>query len=76
MKQVRENMYQVTYTELGKPIDKGYYTVPDKLGELMLDEADMRYIREYLGKGFEPTFFIRPAKALRNAFTVVARQRL
>jgi hypothetical protein len=76
MNQIRENMLQVSYTELGKPEGKGYYALPDNKGEVMLDEADVRYIREYLGKGFEPSFFVKPSPALRNAYIVVARQRL
>lgn len=75
MKQVRENMLQVSYTELGKPQGRGYCPLPDKAGELLLDEADVRYIVEYLDKGFEPSFFIKPSRALRNAYVVVARQR-
>jgi len=75
MTQIRSNMYQVSYTELGKPDEKGYYKIPNGLGDLMLDEADMRYIKEYLERGFEPAFFIKPAAALRGAYTVVARHR-
>jgi hypothetical protein len=68
-------MWQVSYTELGKPEARGYYDLPEKKGELLLDEADVRYIREYLGKGYEPSFFVKPSPALRNAFIVIARQR-
>jgi hypothetical protein len=75
MTQIREHMFQVSYTELGKPDSKGYYPLPEKKGELMIDEADLRYIRDYLGRGYEPSFFIRPSNELRNAFVVVARQR-
>jgi hypothetical protein len=76
MKQIRPNMWQVTYSELGKPDEKGYYKIPEGKGSVILDEADIRYIGEYLKKGFEPTFFIKPSAALRGAFTVVSRQRV
>jgi hypothetical protein len=69
-------MYQVSYTELGKPDENGYYKIPDQKGEVLLDEADLRYIREYLGRGFEPSFFVKPSSALRGAYVVVARQRI
>ncbi|HWD38795.1 MAG TPA: hypothetical protein VG944_08100 [Fimbriimonas sp.] len=76
MKQIRENMYRVSYSELGQPTVKGYWKVPGTEQELLLDEADMRYIREYIEKGYEPYFFIKPSTALRNAFVVVSRQRV
>ncbi len=68
-------MLQVSYTELGKPDTKGYYPLPEKKGELLLDEADMRYITEYLDRGYEPNFFVKRSASLRDAFVVVARQR-
>jgi hypothetical protein len=74
MTQIRENIFQVTYTELGQPQGKGYYPVPSG-GELLLDEADFRYIREYLDRGFEPAFFIKRSAALRGAYVVVGRHR-
>ena len=76
MVEIRTNMFQISYSELGKPKYKGYCTVPGESRELLLDEADMRYIEEYIGKGYEPSFFIKPSKSIRNAFIVVARQRL
>ncbi len=74
MTQIRENVFQVTYAELDKPRAKGYYPVPGG-GELLLDEADIRYVDEYLERGFEPSFFIKRSAALRGAFVVVARHR-
>jgi hypothetical protein len=76
MTQIRDNIWQVTYTELGKPEDKGYVPLPQENSTLLLDEADMRYIRDYVEMGYEPSFFIKKSAALRGAFTVVGRQRL
>lgn len=76
MKQIRANIWQVDYSELGKPIDKGFWPVPNTGASVLLDEADMRYIREYVERGYEPSFFIKRSAALRNEFTVVGRQRL
>ena len=75
MKQVRENIWQVTYTELGKPVEKSVVSVEGH-GKLMLDHADMDYIKEYLQKGFEPTFFVSHSPALRGEMVVVSRQRV
>ena len=51
MKQIRENIFQVTFTELGKPPVKGPTMIAD-LGDVSLDEADMRYIKESQGQGY------------------------
>ena len=74
MTQIRENIFLVTYKDLGKPTGKGFWPVRD-LGEVMLDAADERYINEYLSKGYEPAFFVSRSDALNGAFVVVSRQR-
>ena len=76
MNQIRENIFQVSHSELGKPLVKGFYPVPTAGANVLLDEADVRYIREYLDRGYEPSFFIKKSVALQGAFTVVGRQRL
>jgi len=73
MKQIRENIYQVTFTELGKPVAKGPVVV-DGLGEIMLDHADLRYAKESQGLGYEPTFFVSRSAPLQGRFVVVGRQ--
>ncbi len=73
MKQIRENIFQVTYTEMGKPPVKGVASIPN-LGEIHLDEADMRYVNESTGLGFEPTFFVSKSAPLGGRFVVVGRQ--
>jgi hypothetical protein len=73
MKQIRENIFQVTFTELGNPPAKGVTTVAG-LGEVMLDDADMRYAKNHSGLGYEPTFFISRSAPLGGRFVVVARQ--
>jgi hypothetical protein len=75
MKQIREKIFQVDHSELGKPLDKGYYPVPNTGASVLIDEADVRYIREYLDRGYEPSFFITKSVALQNAFTIIGRQR-
>ncbi len=73
MKQIRENVYQITFSELGKPPVKGMAPVMD-LGQVHLDEADMRYIKEHQGLGFEPTFFISRSAPMGGQFVVIGRQ--
>jgi hypothetical protein len=73
MKQIRENIYQVTFTELGKPSARGPVKV-DGLGEIMLDFADLRYIKDMSGLGYEPTFFVSRSEPLKGRFVVVGRQ--
>lgn len=74
MKQIRENIWQVTHDDLGRPDYKGYFKVPD-LGEVMLDQADLRYISEMQAEGYEPIFHVSRSAALNNAFVVVGRQK-
>jgi len=73
MKLIRENVYQVTFTEMGKPTVKGLTTIPD-LGEIQLDEADLRFIKEMQGLGYEPTFFVSKSIPLAGRYCVVGRQ--
>ncbi len=72
MKRIRENIWEVGYSELGEPFEKGYYAVPD-LGEVMLDQADVRYIEGMQRQGYEPRFFVSKSDTL-NAYVVVSRQ--
>lgn len=73
MHRIRENIYQVTFAELGAPLDKGFYPV-EGLGDVMLDVADLRYAAEAKALGNEPVFFVSRSGALENDFVVVARQ--
>lgn len=75
MKQIRENIWQVTHTDLGLADYKGYFKV-EGLGEIMLDQADLRYIEEMNAAGYEPTFHVSRSPALNNAFVVVGRQKI
>jgi len=73
MKQIRENIFQVTFSELGKPPVKGPVVLLG-FGEIMLDEADMRYAKESAHLGYEPTFFVSRSEPLHGRFVVVGRQ--
>ena len=73
MKQIRSNIWQVTYSELGEPKARGYYPVAD-LGEVLMDQADIRYIGETQKLGYEPLFHVAKSKALAGAFVVIGRQ--
>ncbi len=73
MKQIRENIFQVTISELGEPTVKGSLKI-EGMGELTLDEADIRYIAESRGAGYEPTFFVSRSAPLHGRFIVVGRQ--
>jgi hypothetical protein len=73
MRQIRENIWYLTYTELGKPIDKGPVEVAG-LGTVMLDIADYRYWKQYLEMGYEPAFFVSRSEGMNGWFVVVARQ--
>jgi hypothetical protein len=74
MTQIRPNVFLVTHAELGKPLVKGLYEV-EGLGTVGLDEADVRYIREHIEKGFEPVFFVSHAPTMGGRLVVVSRQR-
>ncbi len=73
VKQIRENIFQVTYSELGKPPAKGPVKI-EGLGEVMLDLADVRYAKEMATMGYEPTFFVSRSAPLHGRFVVVGRQ--
>ncbi len=73
MKQIRQNIYEITFAELGNPPEKGDYDVQG-LGTVMLDVADMRYISEMQTAGYEPRFFISKSAPLGNRYIVVSRQ--
>jgi hypothetical protein len=73
MKQIRENIFQITFTELGKPPVKGQFALQG-LGEVLLDDADMRYVKETSALGYEPTFFVSRSEPLKGRFVVVGRQ--
>ena len=64
----------MTYTELGKPINKGDYPV-EGLGLVMMDSADLQYAQLYIEKGYEPSFFVSPSTAI-GRYVVVGRQRV
>lgn len=72
MKRIRENIWEVGYAELGEPFEKGYYPVPD-LGEVFLDQADVRYIEGMKRANYEPRFFVSRSDTL-DAYVVVSRQ--
>ncbi|MFY7882710.1 MAG: hypothetical protein ACOVR6_10485 [Fimbriimonas sp.] len=73
MTQIRENIYMVSVDELGDPQDRGYFLV-EGLGEVLIDQADLRYIQESRSAGYEPIFHVSKSDALAGAFVVVARQ--
>lgn len=73
MKQIRDNIWQVTYADLGEPTARGYYKVDD-LGEILIDHADVRYIHEMEAQHLEPVFHVSKSKALNGALVIVGRQ--
>lgn len=73
MTQIRENIFRVSLSELGSPEDRGYYAV-EGLGEVLIDQADLRYIGEMQALGYEPVFHVSRSAALNGAFVVVGRQ--
>lgn len=74
MKTIRPNVFYITYSELGKPAEKGLYDV-EGLGKVGLDEADIRYIEDFLKRGYEPAFFVSASAPMGGRFVVVSRQR-
>ena len=73
MTTIRENIFRVALSEIGNPIDRGFFDLPN--GEqLLIDQADLRYIKEATADGYEPIFFISRTKSLGNDFVVVGRQ--
>jgi hypothetical protein len=73
MQQIRDNIWQVPLSEIGDPQDRGYFKVKG-LGEVLIDQADLRYIDEMKALGFEPMFHVSRSEALNGAFVVIARQ--
>lgn len=72
MTRVRENVFLVEYAELGEPFERGYYPVAD-LGEVLIDQADVRYIEGMKALGHTPRFFVAKEPVL-HGYVVVARQ--
>jgi len=73
MTTIRENIFRVTLSEIGNPIDRGFFEMSDG-GQVLMDAADIRYIKEAKEGGYEPVFFISRTHALGNDFVVVGRQ--
>jgi hypothetical protein len=73
MKRIRDNIFQVTYTELGKPLDRGWVKVEGET-KLLLDQADFHFVNKMIEGGYEPTFYISRAKAMGGHFVVVGRK--
>jgi hypothetical protein len=73
MTAIRENVFQVTYAEIGRPTVHGFVDVPGG-GQLLIDQGDIRYIREMVAAGYEPLFFVSRTTALGNDYVVVGRQ--
>jgi hypothetical protein len=73
MKQIRDNIWQVTLDDLGTPQDRGYFEVAG-LGEVLIDQADLRYISEMQTAGYDPLFHVSKSNALNGAYVVVGRQ--
>jgi len=73
MTQIRDNVFQVTHTELGKPFEKGWVNLPSE-GKLLIDDADVRFIQVMSASGYEPTFFVSRAPTMGGEYVVVSRQ--
>ena len=73
MTTIRENIFRVSLSEIATPIDRGYFDLPNG-GQLLIDQADLRYIKEAKEDGYEPTFFVSRTKSLSNDYVVVGRQ--
>ena len=74
MTTIRENIWRVGLSELGDtPMDRGFFKLPNG-GQMLIDQADLRYISEATAGGYEPIFFISRTHALGNDFVVVGRQ--
>lgn len=73
MTQIRENVYQLTHGELGRPTEKGWVEVPGG-GKLLVDDADVRFFTVMSGRGYEPTIFISRSPVMGGEYVVVARQ--
>lgn len=73
MKQIRDNIFQVTFSELGSPKKKGDVKM-NGLGTVMVDVADLNYADKMATQGLEPTFFVSRSEAMGGRFVVVSRQ--
>lgn len=73
MQQIRDNIYRVTFAELGKPSKRGDVKV-DRLGTVMVDVADLNYASNMAAMGYEPTFFVSRSEAMGGRYVVVSRQ--
>ena len=73
MRQIRENIFEVTFSELGKPSKRGDVKL-EGMGTVMIDMADVDYAAKMNDLGYEPTFFLSKSAALGNRFVVVSRQ--
>lgn len=73
MRKIRENIFEISWSELGSPPERGFYKVVD-LGEVLVDLADLRYAKEAATKGHEALFFVSRSGALQGDFVVVSRQ--
>lgn len=77
MTTIRENIFRVTYAELGKPTERGFVDVPSDVpggGQVLIDAADLNYIQKMRSAGYEPVFHISRTKAFSGDFVVVGRQ--
>jgi hypothetical protein len=73
MRQIRENIFEVTFSELGKPSKRGDVKL-DGLGTIMIDIADLNYASKMTEMGYEPTFFVSRSAPVGNRLVVVGRQ--
>ncbi len=74
MQTLKNGTIRLTWTDLGRPEGKGYAAVPSG-GQVLLDDADLLYARQYLDSGYEPEFFVRRSEALQGRFVVISRVR-
>jgi hypothetical protein len=73
MKQIRDNIFELTFEDLGKPAKAGDVKVTD-FGTVIIDVADLEYISRMRDQGYQPTFFVSRSRPLGGRFVVVSRQ--
>ena len=73
VRQIRDNIFEVTFTELGKPGKRGDFKLAG-LGTVMIDIADIKYAEGMSEAGYEPTFFVSKSVPLGGRYVVVGRQ--
>jgi hypothetical protein len=73
VRQIRDNIFEVTFSELGSPKKKGDIKL-DGLGTVIIDVADLNYVTTMRELGYEPKFFISRSEKLGGRYVVVARQ--